>query len=876
MKFLHALLRFLLSLRYKINISGEELLNYDKGILVMPNHIAHVDPQIMSATIYKYRPVVPVIAENIYKIPILNILFKKMKAIPVSDLQAGSRDTDIAKTINTNVIQALTNHSCVLIYPSGQISGQGYEKIFNKKSAHEIVKDAPMDTRIIGVRTTGLWGSMWSRAWLGKTPNVGRTLFKALGIVLANLIFFAPRRKVDIEFVDLTKEIRQKSLDTRLNFNNYLESFYNAKGEEPVLFLKHFFFVGKSNRQLPERIEGSVEDLKRTASVDHTTIPQDIVNEVVRIMREEGSVDATHITLTSNLTMDLNIDSLNIVLIVTAIENHFKVEFKNEVTDLKTVADLCLVAMGKREIELALKPSFLYRHNTVKSNLKVEMGSIPELFLKTFTSFKNEPFAFDKIMGCTTRKEFFLKAMVVSKILAKEIPDKHVGIMLPALQSTTLLVAATYLAGKVPVMLNWTVGKKVLEHCVDTVKLNHIVTATSFFDRVREMLPDSVKSKCMFFEKKVQQAGLGVKLSGLFSSWFPSVRKVDVNETAVILFTSGSESLPKAVPLSHKNITSDLYGVFSTVEISNHEIFMGFLPPFHSFGFVVLTVLPLITGVKVCYSPDPAANREILKIMIHNKASMLLSTPTFLKMILSIATKEDLCNLNYAITGAESLHASIIEQFKEKAKSEAIALEGYGITECSPVLTINPPQKQKFKSVGVFIKGVEHLIVDLTNNAPLPTGQAGMIMVRGNNIFGGYLGANTTSPFVTINGNEYYKTGDLGYVDEDGYLFITGRLKRFIKIAGEMISLPAIESVLLEKYGSAEETVLAVEGSDNIEPPQIVLFSKIELDIQEINMYLKSKGFSNLVRVHKFQKIESIPLLGTGKTDYKALKEQIK
>jgi long-chain-fatty-acid--[acyl-carrier-protein] ligase len=876
MKTLGYIMSALLSLRYKVEIKGSELLKQDGGALILPNHQAMADPQIMSSILFKYRHTVPIVTEGIYNTPILHSFFKSIEAVCVADLGAGSRDTDVMDSISKGVSNALHKNYFVLLYPAGQITGQGYEKIFNKKSAWQVVNHAPENSRIIAVRILGLWGSMWSRAWIGKSPNLVTTLLKSLWIVLANLIFFVPRRKVSIEFIDVTDEARKKASVDRHVFNYFLESIYNAKGEDPLLFLKHYFYLPASKRQLPKRIEGSIADIQSTAAVDKTAIPKPVQREVIRIIKEEGNTDVQNINLESNLSLELNIDSLTLVVLITAIENHFKTDFNGEVGEVKTVADLCLIALGKQEIEAALKPSALHVHIAPQHRIGIDKdATIPGLFLKTFTSHTQETFSYDKIMGCSTRKEFFLKVMVVSKIIRKEVKGQHVGIMLPALQSTTLLVMATYMAEKIPVMLNWTVGKRILQHCVDVANVETILTAGSFFDRVRDQLPDGVKEKCIFFEKKVAQAGIVVKLTGLFAAWFPKRVNTKPENVAVILFTSGSESLPKPVPLTHKNILSDLYGAFSIVNISSHEILMGILPPFHSFGFTVLTILPLVSGLKVAYSPDPAANREVLKIMTHCKASILLATPTFLKMILSIASKEDLKSLSHAITGAESLHPTIMEEFKQKAPESALILEGYGITECAPVLTINPQDKQKPKSVGKFITGVEGMVVDLQTNAPLAPNQEGMIMVNGDNVFNGYIGEGIASPFASINGNKYYKTGDLGYIDDDGYLFITGRLKRFIKIAGEMISIPAIENALLEKYGLPDEVVLAVEASDAIEPPQIVLFTKLTLDLTEINLYLKSHGFSNLIKISRIEQIDEIPLLGTGKTDYKVLKEKI-
>jgi acyl-CoA synthetase (AMP-forming)/AMP-acid ligase II len=388
-------------------------------------------------------------------------------------------------------------------------------------------------------------------------------------------------------------------------------------------------------------------------------------------------------------------------------------------------------------------------------------------------------------------------------------------------------------------------------------------------------LPDSVKEKCIFFEQKVSEISLATKLSGLISYLLLTKPKIKPDDTAVILFTSGSESLPKAVPLTHRNIVSDLWGGFSTVTIKTDIMLLAFLPPFHSFGFTVLTIFPLLSGVKTAYSPDPTDSRELLKILNHTRVNTILGTPTFLKQLINVTSHAEMKLIKLAISGAESMPPSLTERFYQKCHKGALLLEGYGITECSPVITINPLEKQKENSVGVFINGVNHLIVDINSGEPVVQGEQGMILIKGDNVFKGYPDKSISSPFVKVAENEYYKTGDLGYVDEEGYLYITGRLKRFIKIGGEMISLPAIENALLKKYGSEEQTVLAVEGTDTTQPPQIVLFSTTGMDLNAVNLYLKQSGFSNLIKINRIIHLDEIPLLGTGKTDYKVLKNMI-
>jgi len=308
--------------------------------------------------------------------------------------------------------------------------------------------------------------------------------------------------------------------------------------------------------------------------------------------------------------------------------------------------------------------------------------------------------------------------------------------------------------------------------------------------------------------------------------------------------------------------------------LSNNETFLSFLPPFHSFGFTVLSILPLLTGVKVAYTPNPTDAREVLRILKHVQANMLIGTPGFLKLLMAEGSAYHFKSVRYAISGAEAMPPAVKEQF-EKLTQGALILEGYGITECAPVLTLNPQEKQKLNSVGKFLPGINHIILDTETNQPVEVGQAGMIYVMGTNVFDGYLNEPDLHPFEHINGETFYKTGDLGYIDDEGYLFITGRLKRFIKIAGEMISLPFIEKILLEKYGDEDRLVLAVEGTDSTTPPRIALFTEKNIDLAEANDYLLKNGVAPIAKLKEIIAIDEIPVLGTGKTDYKVLKKQL-
>lgn len=687
-----------------------------------------------------------------------------------------------------------------------------------------------------------------------------------------------PRRTVTIEWVDITAEAREKATQDRTSFNQYLELFYNAHGVEQPNYQKYFFYGPQLRRTLPSNIVGSEQVARQKQKVaDNITIPFDVLNGVSQCLASILEIKGDDIQPDQYLQLDLGADSLNLVEIISEVENCFPAFSAPQINEIKTVADLCLVAMGQFKTDTDLKPSDLDQPLTTRHNINIEAGkNILQHFVETFTKDVNDPFTYDAMSGSTNRRTFFLKACVVAELLKKEVKEQHVGIMLPALQSTTLLIAACYLSGKIPVMLNWTVGKKVLEHCIETAGVTKIISAGSFISKIEEQLPESIKNRFILLEKKVPELSGITKLKGLIRSKLPTVliNAKKLPETAVILFTSGSEALPKAVPLSHRNIVSDLSAVFQLASLSNNETFLSFLPPFHSFGFTVLSILPLITGVKVAYTPNPTDAREVLRILKHVKANMLVGTPGFLKLLMAEGSAYHFKSVHYAISGAEAMPPAVKEQF-EQLTQDALVLEGYGITECAPVLTLNPQDQQKLNSVGKFLPGIVCTILDPETDQPVETGEPGMIYVKGPNVFSGYLNQPELHPFVTIAGETYYKTGDLGYLDNDGFLFITGRLKRFIKMAGEMISLPFIEKILLEKYGEDDSQVLAVEGTDQTTPPRIALFTTKAIDLAEANDYLLKNGVAPIAKLREIIPVDEIPVLGTGKTDYKVLKQQL-
>jgi len=264
MKVLLSFFWFVLSRRYKIKVKGENLLYEPGAKLLLQNHQSHIDPQLLAVYVAKRNGLVPVISEKFLRIPIIGSILRSWDAVAVSDLKHGNRDPNVLTKMLSKIREALKNGKSVLIAPSGTIAQKPVELIKNKQSAHALVSDLPDDVKVIGVRINGLWGSMWSVAWMGKRPDFLKTLLKGIFYILANLVFFMPKRQVTFEFVDITEEARLQAKSDRKTFNTYLEEFYNVNGPEDVTYLKHFFYSPKLKRKYPSNLVSAKEMRKKS------------------------------------------------------------------------------------------------------------------------------------------------------------------------------------------------------------------------------------------------------------------------------------------------------------------------------------------------------------------------------------------------------------------------------------------------------------------------------------------------------------------------------------------------------------------------------------------------------------------------------------
>ena len=785
-------------------------------------------------------------------------------------------------------VRALMAGSNILLYPSGHIMRQGTEDLAGSSAVETILALLP-EVRVILVRTRGVWGSGFSRA-AGSAPAVGTVIRKGILSVLANGIFFSPRRQVDIELHEPEDLPRQGG---RARVNRYLEEFYNQDAP-PARYVPYTLWERGGAHELPEPARG-------TNAGDLSEVPEATRALVIRHLRE--LTGKSSIKDDDSLARDLNLDSLALVDVGLWVQS----EFGFPVSDgagMETVGDVLLAARGLSSgpVKQELKPiphewfpSQCGRRAPRGDQFIPPGTTLTSVFLAQASLGLDRVVLADQSGGVKTYRDIIVGILALKPQLER-LPGECIGIMLPASAGAGVLYLATLFAGKTPVMVNWTVGVRTMTHSLDLLGVRAVITAGRVVQKIESQSGSlgALKDRFVLVEELGKKIGAGANLQAWLRArtiWHRNLSSVKVVDTAVVLFTSGSESLPKAVPLTHANLLANLRDFCSVFRFRPEDRLIGILPPFHSFGLTCTLLLPLCSGIPVAYHPNPTEGAMLARLIEAYRISLLVGTPTFLGGILrSVLSSSEtphssplpqgergiLSSLRAVITGAEKCPEALFDLIKRQWPNLKV-IEGYGITECSPVVSANDETNLQPGTIGKPLPSVEMVLVDVESGRRVEPGRPGMLLVRGPSIFGGYLKYEGASPFVEFEGKSWYRTGDLVLQRLDGMLVFSGRLKRFVKLGGEMISLPAIEEALAKVYTKAsdDEPVIAVEATSAELNPELVLFTLRDLDREEVNNRLKESGLSSLHNIRLIRKIERIPVLGTGKIDYQALKRML-
>ncbi len=369
MKLILFIVRLILSIRYKVTLKWVENLKHNWPILVLPNHVALVDPRILIAFLWKYIIASPVASEKYYKLPVLKQAMNLVWAVPIWEMTAWASAEDVKKVF-TSIVEWLKEWKNILIYPSGQIYRQNFESIKWKQSAYFIANNMPENTKVIWLRQRWLWGSIWSKAWDNGETTFIKAYIQSIKFTFANLLFFVPKRDVNIEIFDITKEINENKTKSLNEFNKFLEDFYNVEPLEELRYIPHYFFYNDvKDKKEPSIITGSEKELNITNNYDLSQIPEDVkvkINEKISIIKW---IDKTKIDDNSKLILDLFFDSLDAAEIKSFVQANFPWASNPPITDLKTVWDLYVMAVWKSKSYEKLKECEWGKQNAIVTNL---------------------------------------------------------------------------------------------------------------------------------------------------------------------------------------------------------------------------------------------------------------------------------------------------------------------------------------------------------------------------------------------------------------------------------------------------------------------------------------------------------------------------
>lgn len=460
---------------------------------------------------------------------------------------------------------------------------------------------------------------------------------------------------------------------------------------------------------------------------------------------------------------------------------------------------------------------------------------------------------------------------VGNALLGLTATGEHVGVFLPNSTKTLCVVLGLQLHGRVPAMLNYSTGSAGMVSACAVADVKTVLTSRRFielghFSAEAEQLASHVK--LVYLEDVAQQMSKMAKLKALLQSktaglWYKH-RQFSPDDPAVVLFTSGSEGTPKGVVLSHSNILANHQQIAARISFNPQDVVLNFLPMFHSFGFTVGTLLPVLSGMTTFFYPTPLHFSVIPEIAYEISATIMFGTNTFFAAYGKKAHAYDFYNLRYVVAGAEKLQESTRALWADKFGIRI--LEGYGVTETAPVLAVNTPMDYKAGTVGRFMPDMEYRLEPIEGISG-----AGQLHVRGPNIMLGYLLAETPGtlkPTTSIYGLGWHDTGDIVEVDDDGFISIRGRSKRFAKIAGEMVSLSVVEQIAAKAWPDAMHAAVSLPDAKKGE--QIILLTT-QKQATANELARLSSGVAAICLPKQVRVIDAIPVLATGKVNYPAV-----
>ncbi len=503
----------------------------------------------------------------------------------------------------------------------------------------------------------------------------------------------------------------------------------------------------------------------------------------------------------------------------------------------------------------------------------------------------------DSSGAALTGGQLLTRSLVLRRALRREVLDpkeQYVGVLLPPSNGAVIVNACLSLDRRIAVNLNYTVSSDVMNACIRQAGIKHVLTSAKFMEKMdfdldaEVVLLEDFKDKVTSFDKASGFVDAYLTPASMLDRKL-GLGQVNADDVLTVIFTSGSTGTPKGVMLTYGNVGSNSQAIQTVIHLTGDDVLIGILPFFHSFGYTVAMWTVLATETKGVYHFNPLDSRQVSKLCGRHKGTILLATPTFLRSYMRRCEPSDLETLDVVVAGAEKLPQAVSDAFEERMGVRPV--EGYGTTELSPLVSVNiPPSRArtidddvtlKEGSVGRPAPGITAKIVDLDSGEERGVGETGMLLIKGPNVMKGYMGRDDLTAEVIKDG--WYTTGDVAYIDEDGFIFITGRESRFSKIGGEMVPHIKVEEVINEILSDDEnesddesqglKAAVTSLSDEKKGEKLVVLHLPISMSIDELRKKMSEAGLPNIYipAQANFVEVEALPILGSGKLDLKAV-----
>ena len=528
------------------------------------------------------------------------------------------------------------------------------------------------------------------------------------------------------------------------------------------------------------------------------------------------------------------------------------------------------------------------------------LDTLPKAFIYSVKRNASDMATADSLTGPLTGSKLLTAVICFARLIKRLSPEQNIGLLLPTSNAGAITNMACLLEGKTVVNLNYTSSLDAIRSAIEKAEIKTIYSSKKFIEKLTKkgIQIESVINHCqiVYLEdisktispfQKLSTLCLVNLLPPLFINWF-YCKTVDIQSPAAILFSSGSEGEPKGIMLSHKNIMANLKQISDILNTEDSDVVMSSLPLFHAFGLTVTTFMPLVEGIPMVCHPDPTDSVNIAKTIAKYRATILCGTSTFLRLYTMNKRVHPLMfeSLRIVVAGAEKLSPNVRNAFKLKFNKDVY--EGYGATETTPVASVNVPDTldvnywqvqlgNKPGTVGMPLPGSSFRIVDPETLHTLPVGEDGLILIGGTQVMLGYLKdqQKTAEVITEIDGKRWYKTGDKGHLDEDGFLTIVDRYSRFAKLGGEMISLTAVEESIRNALDNPELELVAVNLPDDKKGEKLHVLLTDSISLADLKRAMLERNSNPLMIPSEISVVDQIPKLGSGKTDFNAAKKLV-